>query len=266
MPYTLPAWANTPSTATPLSAANLTELNSAIQDLDSRATTLSNGKVDKATLTTKGDLYVATAAGTVTRIGAGTDGQVLSADSTQPSGIKWITGGGVMGVNSLAAGDSSITIGGTAQNPTVAVSASTLASLAPVASPTFTGTATFSAASFNSTATFTKVVTVPVTLTDAATIAVDASLGNYFRITLGGNRTMGAPTNATDGQKILFEIIQDATGSRTVTWTAGAAGFAFGTDVTTPTLTTTANKRDFVGFAYNSVTNLWYCLAVARGY
>ena len=32
-----------------------------------------------------------------------------------------------------------------------------------------------------------------VSLSDAATIAVDASLGNDFRVTLGGNRTMGTP-------------------------------------------------------------------------
>ena len=31
-------------------------------------------------------------------------------------------------------------------------------------------------------------------LTDAATIAVDMSLGNNFSVTLGGNRTLGNPT------------------------------------------------------------------------
>ena len=41
-----------------------------------------------------------------------------------------------------------------------------------------------------------------VTLTDAATIATDASLGNLFRVTLGGNRTLGNPTNPVDGQKV----------------------------------------------------------------
>ena len=36
MSYTLPSWADAPSTATPVDAANLGELNSAINDLDSR--------------------------------------------------------------------------------------------------------------------------------------------------------------------------------------------------------------------------------------
>ncbi|HEX6462580.1 MAG TPA: GDSL-type esterase/lipase family protein [Candidatus Saccharimonadales bacterium] len=50
-----------------------------------------SGKVDKSTLTTKGDLYAATAASTVTRLGIGTDTQILTADSTQASGMKWAT-------------------------------------------------------------------------------------------------------------------------------------------------------------------------------
>jgi hypothetical protein len=50
-----------------------------------------NTAVQPSTLTTKGDTYVATAASTVTRLGVGTDGQVLTADSTQTKGIKWAT-------------------------------------------------------------------------------------------------------------------------------------------------------------------------------
>src|SRR6266436_2711166 len=44
-----------------------------------------------------------------------------------------------------------------------------------------------------------------VALTDAATIAVNASLGNDFRVTLGGNRTMGTPSNPADGEQIVFQ-------------------------------------------------------------
>jgi len=47
----------------------------------------------KATLTTKGDLYVATGSGTVVRVGVGTNDQVLTADSTQASGVKWAASG-----------------------------------------------------------------------------------------------------------------------------------------------------------------------------
>jgi len=50
-----------------------------------------NQAIQPSTLTAKGDTYVATAASTVTRLGVGTDGQVLTADSTQAKGMKWAT-------------------------------------------------------------------------------------------------------------------------------------------------------------------------------
>lgn len=106
----------------------------------------------------------------------------------------------------------------------------------------------------------------PQTLTDAVTITTDASTGIHFRVTLGGNRTLAAPTNPTDGQRILWEFIQDATGSRTITLTTGVGGFALGTDIPSITLTTTANKRDIMGALYNATTQQWYVIAFVRGY
>ena len=102
-----------------------------------------------------------------------------------------------------------------------------------------------------------------VSLTDAATVASDWSLGNRFRVTLGGNRTLGNPTKAQDGQTAIYEIIQDGTGSRTLAYDTK---FAFGTDVTSPTLTTTADKRDFIGVKYNATADKFYVLAVVKGY
>lgn len=56
-------------------------------------TTDLSGKTDKSTLTTKGDIYVATAASTITRLGVGANGEILTADSTQAGGIKWGSAG-----------------------------------------------------------------------------------------------------------------------------------------------------------------------------
>ncbi len=83
-----------------------------------------------------------------------------------------------------------------------------------------------------------------VALTDAATVATDCSLGNVFTVTLGGNRTFGAPTNMKAGSTYIYIITQDATGTRTGTWNA-AFKFPAGTD---PTLTTTAAAVDVVSF------------------
>ena len=45
--------------------------------------------ISSATVTTKGDLIVATGASAVTRVGAGTDGQFLTAASTASTGLTW---------------------------------------------------------------------------------------------------------------------------------------------------------------------------------
>lgn len=105
--------------------------------------------------------------------------------------------------------------------------------------------------------------TNPITLTDATNIATDASLGNHFRVTLGGNRTLSNPTNPADGQRAVWEIIQDNSGSRTL---AVGSAFAFGTDLTGITLTTTGNKRDFMGCIYNTTAAKWFVVAFIRGY
>lgn len=48
-----------------------------------------NGAVQKSVATAKGDLLVATASGVIARQGVGTNGQVLTADSTLTNGLKW---------------------------------------------------------------------------------------------------------------------------------------------------------------------------------
>lgn len=50
-----------------------------------------NTAIQPSTLTAKGDTYVATASGVVTRLAVGTNDQVLTADSTQAKGVKWAT-------------------------------------------------------------------------------------------------------------------------------------------------------------------------------
>lgn len=52
------------------------------------------GAVQASTATAKGDLLVATASATIARLGIGSDGNVLTADSTQTDGMKWAPAAG----------------------------------------------------------------------------------------------------------------------------------------------------------------------------
>jgi len=87
------------------------------------------------------------------------------------------------------------------------------------------------------------------TLTDGSTVAWDVIASPVAKVTLGGNRTIAAPsgTSPAAGQFVALTVIQDGTGSRTLTWNAV---YEFKDD-TAPTLTTTAAKGDLFVFKYN---------------
>lgn len=91
-----------------------------------------------------------------------------------------------------------------------------------------------------------------ITLTDAATVAWDTSLGNVATVTLGGNRTFGAPTNLKAGAFYGLAVVQDGTGGRTGAWNSV---FKF-TAAAAPTLTTAAGGRDYFSFRSDG-TNLY---------
>ena len=85
------------------------------------------------------------------------------------------------------------------------------------------------------------------TLTDGSSIDWNAATQDVCKVTLAGNRTLNAPTNPTTGQFISLLVIQDSTGSRTLTFNAI---YEFKDD-TAPTLTSTASKGDVFVFRYN---------------
>ena len=89
-------------------------------------------------------------------------------------------------------------------------------------------------------------------LTDAATIAVDMSLANNFSVTLGGNRTLGNPTNLTAGQSGIIFITQDSTGSRTLAYSS----YWDFPNAVTPVLTTTASAVDVLIYTVRSSTSI----------
>ena len=85
------------------------------------------------------------------------------------------------------------------------------------------------------------------TLTDQATITWNALTQPVCKVTLGANRTLGNASSGVTGLFISLLVIQDGTGSRTLTWNAA---YEFKDD-TAPTLTTTAAKGDLFVFRYN---------------
>ncbi|MCK9327636.1 MAG: hypothetical protein M0P69_19230 [Bacteroidales bacterium] len=103
-----------------------------------------------------------------------------------------------------------------------------------------------------------------ITLTDGATPALDAALGNHFRLTAAGNRTIAVPTNPTEGQKIIIEHIASGA-DRTLALNTGTGGFAYGSDITGLSATV-SGKHDFIGAVYNSAVNKWHVIAYVKGY
>ena len=86
------------------------------------------------------------------------------------------------------------------------------------------------------------------TLTDGSTVSWDVTASPVAKVTLAGNRTLALPSNPLgSGQYASLLVIQDGTGSRTLTWNAA---YEFKDD-TAPTLTTTASKGDLFTFRYN---------------
>ncbi len=75
---------------------------------------------------------------------------------------------------------------------------------------------------------------------------IDWNAGNIHRSRLTGNCTYTFSNPAT-GATYRLEVLQDGTGSRTVTWPATVKW----DNGTTPTLTTTLNKKDIFDFYYN---------------
>lgn len=93
----------------------------------------------------------------------------------------------------------------------------------------------------------------PTVVADGAVQVFDASAGGYFTWVLGASRVMTAPANPPTGCQIIIETVQDATGSRLVTWPASfswAGGAA-------PTLSVAAGAVDVVTGTYNATAGKW---------
>lgn len=110
----------------------------------------------------------------------------------------------------------------------------------------------------------------PLTLTDAATIATDAELGSpegvtLCRVSLASDRILGAPTNPTDGQRLVWEVKNTDGSAHTLTLATGAGGFVFGTSITALTAIG-AGKTDEIGAKYDAASDRWRVVYYSKGF
>lgn len=127
-----------------------------------------------------------------------------------------------------------------------------------VTTSTGTGNVVLSSAPALTNPTVTNYVETPYSANSSTAITLALTNGTVQIITLTGNATITMPT-ATSGKSFIMFLKQDATGSRTVTWsTVKWAGGA------APTITSTASRQDILSF-FADGTN-WYGVVVAQNY
>ena len=97
------------------------------------------------------------------------------------------------------------------------------------------------------------------TLTSGATVTPDFADSNNFTLTLGTNVTLANPSNLTAGQSGSIFLVQDSTGSRTISF-GSYWDFAGGT---APTLSTAASTVDRLDYIVRSTTSIHAVVTLA---
>jgi hypothetical protein len=97
------------------------------------------------------------------------------------------------------------------------------------------------------------------TLTSGSTVTPDFADSNNFTLTLGTNVTLANPSNLTAGQSGSIFLVQDSTGSRTISF-GSYWDFAGGT---APTLSTAASTVDRLDYIVRSTTSIHAVVTLA---
>lgn len=172
------------------------------------------------------------------------------AEGCAPSGINDAIRELMAQVKDLYAGTSGDTI-------SIAGGGTGAGTLAGASIVTYTGTETLTNKTLTN-PTVTNYVETPYSANSSTAITLALTNGTVQIITLTGNATITMPT-ATSGKSFIMFLKQDATGSRTVTWST--VKWAGGT---APTITSTASRQDILSF-FADGTN-WYGVVVGQNY
>ena len=97
------------------------------------------------------------------------------------------------------------------------------------------------------------------TLTSGSTVKPDFADSTNFTLTLGTNVTLANPSNLTAGQSGSIFLVQDGTGSRTISF-GSYWDFAGGT---APTLSTAASTVDRLDYIVRSTTSIHAVVTLA---
>ena len=127
-----------------------------------------------------------------------------------------------------------------------------------VTDETGSGLLVFNSAPALTNPTVTNYVETPYSANSSTAITLALTNGTVQIITLTGNATITMPT-AVSGKSFIMFLRQDATGSRTVTWST--VKWPGGT---APTITSTASKQDI--YSFFSDGSSWYGVTVSQNY
>lgn len=94
-------------------------------------------------------------------------------------------------------------------------------------------------------------------------IVVDASAGRMISILAEDDFTLGAATNAFDGQTIVYRIRNVNGAANSVTF---GSGHRFGNLITNAVLSAVSNAVDYIGCAWNQADGMWDVLSVNGGF
>jgi hypothetical protein len=302
MPYTPNStWQNTSTGGTPLSAARLQNMEDGIEDADTRLTAAESAITGKqpldgdltaiAALSPSNDDVVQRKAGAwtnrtmaqlATDLSATSTWQPLDGDLTTIAGLTATTDNMIQSVGSAWASRTPAQVKTALALNNVSNSAQIPVSIVDAKGDLIAGTAADTAARVavgtngymlqaDSAQTAgvgwtAQPVPAPTTLTDGATVALNASLGKVHKLTAAGNRTILTPTGSpADGQALIIAHTASG-GSRTLALTTGSSGaFAFGTDITALTATT-SGTTDYIGCIYDSTSARFRVVSYAKGY